>query len=1070
MATPPDQDLCAALARVEHTRRLADQLVRDPQGADDVAQEALIAAWQRPARGSWRAWLAAITRNKAREARRRDARRARAESKPADESHGQSPLDLAVRAETHKQLVDAVMSLPDPYRTVIWRRYFDGASPRAIARERNVSLETIRTQLRRGRERLRTQMDATHDGDRMRWRVALLPLPAIKSELALATTLGGGAYMGAKLKWGIGLAVAAAILTMTTLIDFSGPGTPAGKAVGEPRPLQGSIPPREAPLLVPTTVDAVDDDEPAHALAIDRDRDVHGKITNPDGQPVGGATLQIVRYPWRYNSLITDGKHNDRIDGPTTQSRADGTFALRTRRGAFVHLLVKKEGFATTEYARVSAGERVEIVLQPAVRVHVEVLDPDGRTADGVHVRLFQSALGNRSIHRVATTDESGSCTFDDLPPGMPVYLELHVQREGWGCPTWQHLTLPESGDDTLRVRLPRGRTLRGRVVDAESQAPIADARVGMNWTLRRIVRTDRDGRFLLHGWTGQGVHALHVAAAGYGRESAAVGNDDTYAFALRKAQRIVGEVRDAQGALLEGAWVSAQGGGSMANVRTGADGAFALADLHPHRPHTVVVSAPGHGRMVWVFDPPDAGNERDVGSLVLPAAREVQGRVLDAQRNPLVGVRVSIRRDSASAAEHPQASEKPPDHFYGGSLERRSDDLGRFRFVDLAPGRFEIVAQNAGGDQVQQRVHVRPDRMPDPIELLLGVGRSVLVRTVDEDGSAMPNVIVYAEHPGTGGRSATTGRDGTVDFAVSPHARRIRVFPQGDLLEPPAQAVDKATREVTFVMRRAVPIEGVVVRDDGTPIPHATIEARQADRVISFDHADPQGRFRIPLPKDTRVALHFAGKTIESAPTGLKRRMVPWTAKLDDVESGTKAVRLVARGVASDRTLHVRVVDPDGSPVSGCTVLLGSNEASKQTDAQGHATFQELVALPTRVSVRFQPNADVPWLRPDRQAATPDGQTITFHLRTAAVVQGVLRAPGGDPLRGTIRVRMGDRLLDEIYVPPTGQFRVRLDPALIHDITLEGLATVEGQAASITRGDLPASGGEITIQFAARH
>src|SRR5262245_49733713 len=110
----------------EGTRRLARRLVRDAEAADDVAQEALVQGLRSGPRRGWSlgAWLRGVVRNKAREARRADERRRRHEGGVAPKPVAPSAADLAAEVETHKRLLDAVLALSEPYRSVVWLHYF----------------------------------------------------------------------------------------------------------------------------------------------------------------------------------------------------------------------------------------------------------------------------------------------------------------------------------------------------------------------------------------------------------------------------------------------------------------------------------------------------------------------------------------------------------------------------------------------------------------------------------------------------------------------------------------------------------------------------------------------------------------------------------------------------------------------------------------------------------------------------------------------------------------------------------------------------------------------------------
>src|SRR5262245_24722491 len=77
----PSMNPEALLAHGDFVRALARQLVRDPDRADDLAQQSWLNALSRkaPAVKSARAWLARIVRNASRDQHRSDERRERRE-------------------------------------------------------------------------------------------------------------------------------------------------------------------------------------------------------------------------------------------------------------------------------------------------------------------------------------------------------------------------------------------------------------------------------------------------------------------------------------------------------------------------------------------------------------------------------------------------------------------------------------------------------------------------------------------------------------------------------------------------------------------------------------------------------------------------------------------------------------------------------------------------------------------------------------------------------------------------------------------------------------------------------
>jgi hypothetical protein len=70
------------------------------------------------------------------------------------------------RLAIQREVVDAVLSLGEPYRSTILLHYYDGSSSAQIAKIRGAPTGTVRSQLSRGLQILRTKLDAKFGGDR----------------------------------------------------------------------------------------------------------------------------------------------------------------------------------------------------------------------------------------------------------------------------------------------------------------------------------------------------------------------------------------------------------------------------------------------------------------------------------------------------------------------------------------------------------------------------------------------------------------------------------------------------------------------------------------------------------------------------------------------------------------------------------------------------------------------------------------------------------------------------------------------------------------------------------------
>lgn len=162
-------------------RKLAYVLVRDDAKADDLTQETWLAALRSPPDPSrpLRPWLSEVIRNLSRMSARGSQRRNTREissQRDAAESETDTPEQLVQRAETQRLLSELVLRLDEPYRSTVLLRYFEGCSAEEIATRQHVPAATVRWRLAKSIEKLRTELDVRHGGDRRAWQLALIPL------------------------------------------------------------------------------------------------------------------------------------------------------------------------------------------------------------------------------------------------------------------------------------------------------------------------------------------------------------------------------------------------------------------------------------------------------------------------------------------------------------------------------------------------------------------------------------------------------------------------------------------------------------------------------------------------------------------------------------------------------------------------------------------------------------------------------------------------------------------------------------------------------------------------------
>ena len=146
---------------------LAYRLVGDREAAEDLLQDAMLAAWRNagsyvPARGSVRSWLLGNVRNRGIDLLRAWSTRSRRDAALA----GERKVDQEA-ADSEARLVDRSMAgdvrkglgdLPQEQSEVLSLAYFGGFTQSEIAELLSVPLGTVKSRMRLGLERLREGM------------------------------------------------------------------------------------------------------------------------------------------------------------------------------------------------------------------------------------------------------------------------------------------------------------------------------------------------------------------------------------------------------------------------------------------------------------------------------------------------------------------------------------------------------------------------------------------------------------------------------------------------------------------------------------------------------------------------------------------------------------------------------------------------------------------------------------------------------------------------------------------------------------------------------------------------
>lgn len=888
-------------------RALARSLLRDPDAAEDVVQATWLAALAQGERDgpALPGWLARVARNFARKRLRGDARRERHETLAARSAAEPSAADLHERAALHRELVESVMALDEPYRSTILLRYFEELSPRAIARREGIPVRTVKTRLSRGLEKLRERLDARTGGDRAAWLGALAAFT--RKPFAVGSGTTALTIMSTNLKlFSAGALLAALAATMFVFKahtagsppqpsppSLSAAARPADETSGVPRLAAGStgVSERSSESGKNPTARAAPTAEP-----LDPDLDLHGVVTDSGGRPLRGARIEIRRSEARgFQVMEFEPELDTETLVTTTSSDERGEFRVRLAPARPFDLVASLRGYAERKLPSRFAGEEVKVVLTAGCTITGRITRKSGGApCAGALVRAFPGIIHPIGAPEFrAEADEDGQYLLEGLPPDE---IELVVEARD-AVTRWGILVQGVEGAEIRKdLALEPGVIVAGVVADAETDLPIEGAEVLENRPgSPSNARTDADGRYALRVARGEAGFRdfLRAVASGFAEQQHAVEalSDDPIRldFHLGRGRSAKGRVLGPDDWPAAGAIVIATGWGTeegehlteRRRVRTAADGTFELTGLADFAHHVLFLRKEGGGTKIYEFPLDEASRSPiDFGDLRLPDPATIQGQVVDEHGQGIADVVVFLRGANADYERFadPERSSAPR---VSASRSSRTDDRGRFGFTDLAAGNYTLVMNGGFASAVRARREVRVEEGEslEGARLVLERGLSIEGRVVDPSGRPVAGVSVgcmreqAVPDPGPIEEAEEISHvDGSFRLQGLKEGKytvtAVAFYPPsenggGDFASGWWRAVSAGTRGLTLALPVAAWIEGTVVDLEGAPIAGVRIQTEPveddgADVGVSEWNAqsDAQGRFRVRVAAGSRVNL----------------------------------------------------------------------------------------------------------------------------------------------------------------------------------------------------------------------
>ncbi len=512
---------------------------------------------------------------------------------------------------------------------------------------------------------------------------------------------------------------------------------------------------------------------PEPRFTLQRRGSVRGIVVGPNGAPVAGATVA------RAQSGGGFGGWGRREEGVTTGE--DGTFEVADQRPGTQSFVASSEGWAKSEPASIDvvAGELADglvLELRRGGRISGVVRDAEGSPWAGRRVTYAQGGgpMAMFGGAETATTDSTGSFTFETVPPGKwtvnasPGEREMFKTFEGARDESAffelmaQNLSQEVEVEDGGQVFVELGAEPRDPVVvigevtrggAAVNGGNVTFAREGGDLfaNLKRAdiqagayrIELDRPGAYLVSVERGSRRNSFLIDVPNSGEQRVNLELPEG---------GIAGRVTDSDGRPAAGIRVTAEPSTSFSfnrfdprSAATDADGRYELDDLDPGT-YALRVGSRGWGRGagstgeafgVAVVEGVEVTATSMTGgvNVQLSSPGRVIGLVVGKDGEPLAGATVFVR----------EASGRPVDAI---STVRSGSD-GRFSYSRVNPGTYVVSARGDG--QASETVDgvVVTTGQDTEVRLEVDTASSLVVRTVEKDDTPVRAEVTVVDSDG---------------------------------------------------------------------------------------------------------------------------------------------------------------------------------------------------------------------------------------------------------------------------------------------------------------------------------
>lgn len=503
------------LTHAGFVQSLARSLVQDEEKAADIAQETWLAALKNPPQKEQfiRPWLARVMRNISYNFFRTERRKSRKEEGFTPPEKACAASKIVEKEETRRRIMDAVLELDEPYQSAILLRFYEDLPVRKVAKQLNLSSETVRTRIKRGLEKIKIKLDSKYKGSREEWLGAIVPILGAPISSSGGVVLSGGLAMTGKAK--AVLLILGMICAVVLITFWINQGERKDLSKGETNQYEAK--------MSDLKINDLSDDEIVNDLKQSTEskaekslitqlnsRTVHCQVMNDKNQPIADVIIEEACVTeFRELPTIPDGL-KWKETGEKTDSLGNALVQVPKDKAPLTYLRFRHEEhcpeFRRMIYAVKNKDQRFSldrIRMQPAFLICGRVVDKKGEPVRGCPVYAPHPPAWSKdtwNIKNIYKTVTKGDGTFVlQMKQKNQIFLTAMSQEKGIG---FSSKLTPDKKNNAPQVKIEVGESLpiAGRII-TETGLPVFNKHVfaeGMIQGKKIILKTlsDQQGHF----------------------------------------------------------------------------------------------------------------------------------------------------------------------------------------------------------------------------------------------------------------------------------------------------------------------------------------------------------------------------------------------------------------------------------------------------------------------------------------------------------------------------------------------------------------------------------------------